>query len=149
MKNFILSLSEKIRARADEYKNKAFLEAAMAACALVTTADKVGSFSERMKLDQFLETINKLKIYDPHIAVDLFNEFVDQLNEDKADSRAKAMQRIKDIAEKKEDAQIILEICVAISLADGTLSNEEKTELAFISETLDVERPDILDRFSD
>ena len=149
MIQFVQNLSDRLRAGIDRYKNKDFLEAAMAASALVATADKKVTFSERMKIDQILETITKLRIYDPHVAVDLFNEFVDQIGADENHGRDNAIQRIKDISEEKGQAQIIVEICVAVSLADGALMPKEKDEINLVCEALGVTPPDIVELYEE
>ena len=47
----------------------------MAASALVATADGDISFGERVRLDQILETLEALKVYNPHDGVDLFRDY--------------------------------------------------------------------------
>ena len=47
----------------------------MAACALIAISDGEITFSERIRVDQIVETLDALKVFDPHEAVDLFNDF--------------------------------------------------------------------------
>ena len=47
------------------YRNGPLLEGVMAACALVATSDGRVSLSERVRVDQILETLDALKVFDP------------------------------------------------------------------------------------
>ncbi|MEK9644418.1 MAG: hypothetical protein VW547_02635 [Alphaproteobacteria bacterium] len=63
---------ETLRRGLARFPNRAFLDAVMAAAALVATADGEVTFSELSKLDDVLENVQDLQIYDPHVAVDLY-----------------------------------------------------------------------------
>ena len=54
------------------HHNLPFLKATMAACALVATANGEVSFSERVRVDQIIETLEALQVYGPHEAVNIF-----------------------------------------------------------------------------
>ena len=56
-------------------RNEPFLRAAMAACAMVSMSDGHVYFCDRIRLDQIMTTLDKLKIFDPHEGVKLFNYY--------------------------------------------------------------------------
>lgn len=70
---------ETLRNGLSRIKNRQFLDATMAASALVATADGEVTFSELSALDTMLETVRDLQIYDPHIAVDIYRDFADAI----------------------------------------------------------------------
>ncbi|MBO6781888.1 MAG: TerB family tellurite resistance protein, partial [Alphaproteobacteria bacterium] len=72
---------ERFRVELERHKQRPFLEAVAAACALVATADGEVSFSERARLDSFIESLSQLRLFDPHEVVDAFDEHVAALSE--------------------------------------------------------------------
>ena len=79
MTGILADLVDRYQEHLERLKNRAFLRATMAACALVAVADGRVTFSERVRVDQILETLEALRIFDPHEGVNLFNEFVDAI----------------------------------------------------------------------
>ena len=79
MSGFLASLIDNWQDALDRHRNRPFLEAAMAACAVIATDDGTVSFAERVRVDQILETLDQLNIYDPHKGGDIFNEYVDEM----------------------------------------------------------------------
>ena len=67
----------------------------MAACALIASADDEVSFSERARMDAVLESLAELRIFDPHQAVDLFNDRLDALQTDRDAGRAEAFEVVR------------------------------------------------------
>lgn len=110
----------------------------MAAAALVAAADGAVSFSERVRVDQLLEHLDQLKVFDPHEAVDLFNGYVDGLRDSPEDGKAKALAAIAAISSDREAATLMVRIAAAISRADGIFSETERDEIAAICDALDL-----------
>lgn len=63
----------------------------MAASALVATADGDVDFGERVRLNQILETLEALKVYDPHDGVDLFRDYPEAILESPKEGHAAAV----------------------------------------------------------
>ena len=78
---FLATLTDKFQEQMERHRNRPFLRAVMAACALVAAADGKVSLAERVRVDQILDTLEELRIFDPHEGVDLFNEFTDAIIE--------------------------------------------------------------------
>ena len=144
MAKLLERLKDSIRTQAARHRNRSFLEATMAAAALVSYADGEVSLSERVRVDQILERLDQLKIYDPHLGVDLFNEVVDALTNAPADGREMALARIKAVAKDPEASQLMVRICCAISEADGDFSPAEKRTIEAICGALGVSFEDCL-----
>ena len=62
MSRFLNHLTKLYQDQVERYRNRPFLKATMAACALVAVADGKVSFSQRVRVDQILETLDKLKV---------------------------------------------------------------------------------------
>ena len=125
-----------IQAQAERHRNRPFLEATMAASALVAAADGTVSFSERHRIDQILESLDQLKIFDPHEAVNLFNDILASLAETPDQGREAALKRIARLAEDPEASRLMVRICCAISEADGEFSPPEREQIGIICATL-------------
>ena len=126
------------------HRQRPFLEAAMAACALIASADGEVSFSERTRMDAVLESLAELRVFDPHEAVDLFNARVEALQVDREAGRAAAFEAIRRGAAAAGAAELLVRICVAISLADGKYVPHERAMLGLICAALNLE-PEAVD----
>lgn len=127
---------ESLRRELARYRQRPFLEALMACCAFVATADGVVSLSERSRVDRIFESLKELDIFDPNEAVDSFNEFADAIAADQAKGRRTALATIDDQAGEPKRAQLLLRASVAVSLADGELHDEERAALGDVCDAL-------------
>ena len=115
---------ERFRLELNRHKQRSFLEAVAAACALVATADGEVSFSERARLDTVIESLSQLRLFDPHEVVDAFDEHVAQLADD--DNGVAVMLKVISAGTRAEGAaDLLLRISAAMSLADGRDSSDE------------------------
>ena len=108
----------------------------MATCAYIASADGAVSFSERGRVDDILEHLEQLRVYDPHDGVDLFNAYTDALLADRATARAKVFQAVGKVAKQEDSAKLIARMVFAISNADGDFTNEERQAGVEIVEAL-------------
>jgi len=139
MTNFFQSLIDDYHSQIDRHNNRPFMEAAMAACSLVAIADGEISLSERIRVDQILETLDELKVFDPHEAVDLFNEFNQAILKAPKQGREKAMEALQSVADNPESARLLIRICVAISEAKEGKSLADQIEIVMLCSLLGVE----------
>lgn len=129
---------ERLKQELARHRQRPFLEAAMAACALIASADDEVSFSERARMDAVLESLAELRIFDPHQAVDLFNARLEALQADREAGRAEAFEAIRRGAAEDGAAELLVRICVAIGLADGKLVSHERAMLGLICAALNL-----------
>lgn len=145
MAGFFQFAKEALATELDKFRNRQFLDATMAASALVSLADGDANITEFSILDQALETIHELKIYDPHDAMDLYRDYIDRLRQDPAQTRETILQIVAKIQGDEHAARLLIRVCVAIGKADEDFSEPEKTtikalcrELALDPEELDL-----------
>lgn len=136
MSDVVRSIVAAIREELTKHRNKPFLEAAMAVAAYLAMADGKVSFSERSRLDAILETIEALRIYDPHDAVELFNGLADDLGEDVPSAREGIFEAVMPFAEHPAQARLLVRIGLAVAHADGAFSEAERVRLADICAAL-------------
>lgn len=128
--------------RAGRQKNRAFLEGCMATCALVAIADGEVSLSERSRVDQILEAIDRLRFFDVHEAVNLFNEYVDAIVSDGPKGRQTALKAVQEMRHDAGDAVLMVKIALAISLADGVFMDSEREQCLAICRVLGLDLSD-------
>jgi len=116
---------DRFRLELQRHKQRPFLEAVAAACALVATADGEVSFSERARLDAVIDSLSQLRLFDPHEVVDVFDRNVARLAED--DGGFEDLLKTI-VAGTKDDGapDLLLRISAAMSLADGRDSADER-----------------------
>jgi len=123
------------------FRNRQFLDATMAAAALVATADGEVTFSEMSALDQVLETVQDLQIYDPHVAVDIYRDYADAIGSDADAGRKDALHAVGRIEGDREASELLIRVAVAISKADGDFSPAEARVIGDICGVLGVKLP--------
>ena len=134
-------LVESLQLQGERLRNKRFLEASMAASALVATADGEVSFSERSAVDSVLDSVEALQVFDVHDAVDLFSDFVTAIQDDPEGGKTSAMDAVTAVAGDNEAAELVVRIGCAISRADGAFTPQEKAQVADIAASLGIAPP--------
>ena len=120
-------------------QNRPFLRAAMAACAMVSISEGKVHFCDRIRLDQILSTLNKLKIFDPHEGVEIFNYFTEKIKTSPKQGHNEALAAVKEVATDKTTAELIVRLCLAISLSDSKTSMVEQIEIVSLCSLLGVD----------
>jgi tellurite resistance protein len=143
MTGFFQQARKALAAELEKFRNRHFLEATMAASALVALADGDVNLTELNMIDQALETIHELKIYDPHDAVDIYRDYMDDLRTDPARARIRILEEVGRIAEDAHAARLLMRVCVAIGKSDDDFSNGEKAVIADLCDALGLDAAEI------
>ena len=139
MTGFLASLLADYRFGMERHRNRPFLRASMAACALAAVADGAPSFSERIRVDQILETLEELRIFDPHEGVNLFNEFSRSILDSPREGRTRAMEAVKAVTGDPETAELLIRMCLATAEAKGEKNLVDQIEIVMLCSLLGVE----------
>ncbi len=139
MSGFLANLIESVQDFAERHRNRPFLEGSMAACALVAMADGDVSFGERVRVDQILQTLEALQVYDPHEGVDLFNGFADGIAQDAEEGRKQALAAVEAAAETPADADLLIRLCLAVSEAKGEVALVDQIEIVMLCSVVGVD----------
>ena len=123
------SLKASIRKEVERHRNRPFLEATMAASALVAIADGKVTFSERHRIDQILENLEELRIFDVHEAIDLLNRHLERLGTSPRSGKTDALAAVTKIKDDPDAGRLLIKICVSISNADGDFSAAEHDQV--------------------
>ena len=128
-------------AAARRHKHRPLLEATMATSALIAYADGEVTFSERTQIDRIVEGLDSLKDFDVHEAIDLFTDYTEALRDRPEAAHAKALAAVARIRDDEEAAALIVRIAMAISGADGEVSEPERASLSEICGVLGLPVP--------
>jgi tellurite resistance protein len=116
------SLAEKI----DKHRNKPFLEAMMAATALLALADEEIAISERLALDYILENVKELKVFDVHKAVNLFQDYGKEIQQDFDQAKDKVLKTVAKFSGDPQKGALLVRGSILIAKADGDFSEPEQ-----------------------
>jgi len=143
MVSFFRFAKEALAAERDKFRNRQFLDATMAASALVSMADGDANITEVNILDQALEAVEELRIYDPHDAMDLYRDYIDGLREDPGATRKKILEAVGKVQDDEHAARLLLRVCVAIGKADDNFSVPEKAAITDLCRVLDFDSAEL------
>lgn len=131
MSQFVHRIAEIYAVQLERYRHRAFLRAAMAACALVAMANGRVSLRDRVHVDRVLETLDALKVFDPHEGVDLFNDYVAGLQADASAGRRAVLDLVaEEVAQEPEKAELLARICLATTAPQGDIGAGQRQALA-------------------
>lgn len=138
MAGFLHSLLEDYHAVMERHRNRRFLNAAMAACALAACAGGEVSFSQRIRVDQILDTLERLKVFDPHEGVDLFNEYSSAILASPRNGQELAQTAVRAFTEDPETAGLLVRICLAVAEASGDPSLSQEIQIVMLCSLLGI-----------
>ena len=120
------SKANELKTEALKYKNKDFLNAAMAGSALIAMADGSISSEEKQKMIKFIESNDALSIFTTSDVIKAFQDSVGQLEFDKDIGEAKAYQAIGKMKSNTEASRLLVRMIIAIASSDGLFDSDEK-----------------------
>ena len=120
------SKAGELKTEALKYKNKDFLNAAMAGCALVAMADGSVSAEEKQKMIKFIESNDALSVFTTSDVIKAFQEHVSQLEFDKDIGQAKALQALHKMKSNEGAARLLVRMVIAVAASDGNFDAKEQ-----------------------
>jgi tellurite resistance protein TerB len=139
--NFLNNIKDKmseLKTEALKFKNKEFLNAAMAGAALIALADGEISSSEKQKMVKFIESHEALSIFSTADVIKAFQEFVTQIEFDKDIGDAKAYEALRKLKNNEEASRLVLRMIISIAAADGDFDADEKVMAVNIARELNL-----------
>lgn len=125
-----------------KFKNKEFMEACVAGCALVAAADGSIASSEKQKMMKFIQQSDELKVFDTKDVIDYFNKVANNFEFDHEIGKAEALKAIGKLRSKPDAARLMVRVCCAIGTADGDFDENEKTIIRDMCRDLDLPADD-------
>ena len=138
MAGFLSGLTATFKEGLEKFRQREFMEACMAASALVAMADREVRLSERVALDGVLANVEQLKVFDPVTAVNVHRAFVSDLSRDYDGTKQRLLDLLIKQAVNYEDAELMVKVGLAIAKADNDYSDQEAEVLEEICRCLNV-----------
>lgn len=136
------SKASELKTQALKFKNKDFLDAAMAGSALIAMADGHISSEEKQKMIKFIENHEALKVFTTKDVIDAFGEYVSQIEFDKDIGDAKAYAALGKLKSNNEAARLVMRMIISIAAADGNFDEDEKAIALKIAKELNLNAAD-------
>jgi tellurite resistance protein TerB len=133
------SKASELKTEALKYKNKDFLNAAMAGSALVAMADGSVSSEEKQKMIKFIESHDALSIFTTSDVIKAFQDFVGQLEFDKDIGEAKAYEALGKMRSNEQASRLLIRMIIGIASSDGNFDDGEKKVAIRIANELGID----------
>lgn len=134
--NDLKTKANELKTEALKFKNKEFLEAAMAGSALIAMADGTISSEEKQKMIRFIENHDALSIFTTSDVIKAFQDFVGQIEFDKDIGEAKAFLAIGKMKSNNEAGRLLVRMIIAIASSDGNFDAQEQEVAAKVAKEL-------------
>jgi tellurite resistance protein TerB len=132
------SKASELKTEALKYKNKDFLNAAMAGSALISMADGSISAEEKQKMIRFIETNDALSVFTTSDVIKAFQDHVSQLEFDRDIGQAKAYQALHKMKSNADASRLLVRMIIAIASSDGNFDAQERTVASKIAKELGI-----------
>lgn len=139
IKGFFNSAKGNLMDSVKRFKNKEFLDAVIAGCALVAAADGHIDSAEKTKMMGYLQRSEELKVFDTSKVIERFNYFTENFGFDHSIGRAEAYKAIMKMRSNREAARVVVSVCCAIGMADGSFDDKEKAVVRDICKEIGIE----------
>jgi tellurite resistance protein TerB len=124
--NDLKTKASELKTQALKFKNKEFLDAAMAGSALIAMADGQISAEEKQKMIKFIEHHDALSVFTTTDVIKAFQDFVGQIEFDKDVGEAKAYGALGKMKSNEDAGRLLVRMIIAIASSDGNFDLQEQ-----------------------
>jgi tellurite resistance protein TerB len=115
-----------LTAEVAKFRSRGFMEATVAACALVAAADGTISSEEKQKMAGFIRNSDELKHFAMSDVITFFEKVVGSFDFDAGIGKAEALKVIGRLRSNSEQARIMVRVACAIGASDGNFDQSER-----------------------
>ncbi len=133
---FLDKLTAAVHDRAARAQSRAAIDAALAAAALVATADGEVTLAKRVALDKALGAIEAFRGLNPQAAAEIFDSHAYKLRARRPSSRERVLKAVAGTAGDEGAAETVTQTVSAIAHAEDGASIRTVKEIAAVSEAL-------------
>jgi tellurite resistance protein TerB len=119
-------MSDQLKTKTDQFKNKDFAAGSMAMCALIAAADGTIDADEKRKVAAFITSNDVLSIFPASELQEKFNFYSSKLQSDFDFGKVEAIQTVAKLKKKPDQARAVIQVGIIIGGADGHLDTDEK-----------------------
>ncbi len=126
----------RLTAEVSKFKNKTFMEATVAACALVAAADGTISSEEKQKMAGFIRNSDELKHFSMTDVIAFFEKVIGNFDFDAEIGKAEALKVIGRLRDNEEQARVMVRVACVIGASDGEFDPNERSVVRDICKEL-------------
>ncbi|WP_071673182.1 tellurite resistance TerB family protein [Nioella nitratireducens] len=126
----------RLTAEVSKFKNRTFMEATVAACAMVAAADGTISAEEKQKMAGFIRNSDELKHFSMTDVIAFFEKVVGNFDFDADIGKAEALKVIGRLRGNEEQARVMVRVACAIGASDGDFDPNERSVVRDICKEL-------------
>ncbi len=134
-----LTLTEKLRREAERYRNKDFLKAVLAICALAARANPTISLATRYRIDHILDSLDLVELFDRHKVTEILDDYIYAFEENRARAVEVLDAKVRRMAGDRKKSRTLLRIAYLIMMADDLMSPSEQAEFDRLCALLSIE----------
>jgi tellurite resistance protein TerB len=134
-----LALTEKLRLELDRYRNKDFLKAVLAVCALAAHADSKVGLATRYRVDDVLDRLDLIQLFDRAKVNEVLDDYIYGIDQDAAAAAEILHAKIQRIAGDHKKARTLLRIAYLIIIADDLVTPAEQAEFNRLCQILAID----------
>jgi tellurite resistance protein TerB len=112
--------------RVKKFQNRDFMEAVAAACAMVASVDGLVRPEEAAKVVDYAQIDETLSVFDSFEVMETFDAYVRTFEFDYQVGRQKAFEAIRKLTGRREPAQLLVLVAMAVADADGEFDNNQR-----------------------
>jgi tellurite resistance protein len=136
-------LRAKLKDELDRYRNRDFLKAMMAVCALTALADGEFNIAEKYEVERIIETTDVLRAFNTKKVVGTFDDYIHAIRNEDRDRVLKVLNnKIARFATDYKGSRTLLRAAYLVIAADGEITEDELTEFNRIARLLE-HQPDM------
>ena len=129
-------VSNKLSNEVTKFKNKDFLNAVIAGCALVAASDGNVSPEEKRKMLGFINNSDALKVFNSDEVIESFNKITSKFEFDYEIGKAEALKIVAKLKSNVDAAKLMVRACCVIGASDGNFDQHEKQTVRIICREL-------------
>ncbi len=142
LKDSASSVRQGLLNEVSKFKNREFMEAVVAGCAIVAAADGDISSAEKQKMIGFMQSSDELKVFKVEDVIQFFGQVSSKFEFDREIGRAEALKVVGRLKKNESAARIMVRVCCVIGGSDGTFDDAEKKAVRSICAELSLNPAD-------
>ena len=125
-------------------KNRGFMEACTAGCAIIANADGVVTPDEKRKMMGFMQASDTSSLYDTGEVIASFEKHCKKYDFDAQIGEAEALRAVATLQAKPAEARLLVRACCVIAAADGNFDQDERAAVTRMCQELGLDPNEFL-----
>ncbi len=144
LRDRITQMGVGLKDEALKFKNRSFMDACTAGCAIVANADGVVTPDEKRKMMGFMQTSDVLSLYAIPDVIASFEKHCKSYDFDAQIGEANALKAVAALKSKPAEARLLVRACCVIASADGNFDQHEREAIARMCSELGLDANEFL-----